>query len=818
MSYIYPVKARNLICFLFVLLLCTFVSNAQSSIRKELFDSEWRFYLGNAVNAEQPDYDDSSWRLLHLPHDWSIEPLKEQIPGETIGPFSKKSPGGSATGQTIGGEGWYRKTFVISPEDTGKRHELYFEGIFNQSEIWINGKKAYYNVYGYTTFRFDITPYCNPAGQENVIAVRVLNEGKNSRWYTGSGIYRHVWMIRTSVSHIDDWGTFITTNQIANKQADLSLMTTVINGEKNEANFDVHIEIISPAGKPVSKVAQSIKVTSGDTLEIPFHFQVKNPKLWSVDTPDLYTSRISLWKGGIRLDEITIPFGIRTISFSVENGFQLNGIKMKLKGGCVHHDNGLLGSASFDRAEERKIEVLKANGYNAVRGSHNPMSESFMSACDRVGMLVIDEAFDQWRGKKNPQDYNLYFDEWSAKDIRNLVLRDRNHPSVIMWSIGNEIRERITEEGKNTAGYLKNEILKYDHTRPVTAGVNKYWNKDRTEMLPLDNAFYHLDIAGYNYMWRFYEEDHKKFPQRIMFGSESVATEASQNWDKVEKHTYVIGDFIWTAMDYLGESGIGNSLEIEPEENVHQFMDWPWFNGWCGDIDLLGIKKPQSYYRDILWRKCSISMAVEVPVAEGKIRKVSFWGWPEEQLSWTFLGMENKLMKVNVYTRAPQVRLYLNHTLIEEKAVNELYIASFEVPYEKGTLKAVEVNNNKEGKSVVLATIGKAAALRLTADKTKLSANGQDLSYVLIELVDKKGNVVYDSQRKIQIVSKGSGSAIIASGTASPNDMHSFRSLTPTLFNGRAMVILRSDYQPGQFELTVTSEGMKPSTIKINSK
>lgn len=807
---------KKLMAFIWILcvLQLTLVANTP---RKELFNQGWRFSLGSQRQAEQPDYDDASWRLIELPHDWSVEPLQEQIPNQTIGPFSKQSPGGAATGQTLGGEGWYRKTFIILPQDAHKRHELYFEGVYNQSEIWVNGKKAYYNAYGYTTFRVDITSLCNPAGQENVIAVRVLNEGKNSRWYTGSGIYRHVWMIRTAPSHVDDWGTFITTNRVTAHRADLSLTTTLVLAEKSKVSFEVHMELFSPTGKSVSASKQRVDVVGRDTLEVPFHLQVEKPKLWSIDTPRLYTFRISLWKDDVRMDEVLIPFGIRTIAFSAEKGFELNGVQMKLKGGCVHHDNGLLGSAAFDRAEERKIEILKRNGYNAVRGSHNPMSESFMSACDRLGMLVIDEAFDQWREKKNPQDYHLFFNQWSAKDIRNLVLRDRNRPSVIMWSIGNEIRERITEDGKETARYLKNEILKYDHTRPVTAGVNKHWDKDRKYMLPLDNAFHHLDIAGYNYMWRFYEEEHTKHPQRVMFGSESVATEASRNWDKVEQLPYVIGDFIWTAMDYLGESGIGNSIEIDPKENVHQFMDWPWFNGWCGDIDLLGVKKPQSYYRDVLWRERNISMAVEVPVAKGKIRKVSFWGWPEEQLSWTFPGMEQQLMKVNVYTRAPKIRLYLNNALVEEKSVSELYKATFEVPYCKGTLKAVEMDYlNREGASTQLTTVGEKVKLRLTADKSHLSANGQDLSFVLIELVDRKGNVVYDSQQQIRITSEGDAACIQASGTASPNDMHSFQSLTPTLFNGRAMVIVRSGHHSGRFKLRVTAEGMPREEIVIN--
>lgn len=805
---------NHFLCLLFLSILS--ILQMKASDRKSLFDRNWRFYQGDMINAESASYDDSAWRTVDLPHDWSIEPLENQEPDKVVGPFSRESVGGFATGQTVGGKGWYRKTFIISPEDAGKRHELYFEGIYNQSEIWVNGQKVYYNVYGYTSFRVDITPYCKPTGQKNTIAVKVINEGKNSRWYTGSGIYRHVWMIRTSPSYIEDWGTYIRTDSLDKTQAFIALSTTVVNGDAEKGEYTVNINLISPKGKVVSTASAPAQMTSGNKCEIPFTMTVKKPQLWSTETPELYTANISLWKNKEKKDELSIPFGIRTLRFSTENGFELNGVQMKLKGGCVHHDNGLLGAAAFDRAEERKIQLLKQNGFNAVRTSHNPMSESFMSACDRLGMLVIDEAFDQWRMKKNPEDYHLYFEEWSGRDIRSLVLRDRNHPSVIMWSIGNEIRERIAESGLKIAEDLKKEILKYDHTRPVTAGVNKYWDKGRKNMISLEKAFRHLDVAGYNYMWRFYEEDHTQYPERIMYSSESVANEASQNWDKVEKLPYVIGDFIWTAIDYLGESGIGNSTEIDPKENVHQFMGWPWFNGWCGDIDLLGVKKAQSYYRDILWRNRKISMAVEVPVSEGKIRKVSFWGWPEESLSWTFPGMENKTMKVNVYTRAPKVKLYLNDSLIGEQETNELYKTFFKVPYQAGKLTAVEVNENGKGDSVTLETTGKPFALKLTADRTKLKAHGQDLSYLLIELVDKKGNIISHHDRKIQISHKGTGK-IIGSGNASPTDMASFGSLQPMLFKGRAMVIVRSGYEPEKMELTVSSEGVQPATITLKT-
>lgn len=799
------------------IVLCLLAGHAFASQRKTLFDNDWRFFRGKAQGAELPLYNDATWRNIDLPHDWSIEWLPNQITDSIVGPFSKASAGGIATGQVVGGEGWYRKTFVIAPEDAEKRHELYFEGIYNQSEIWVNGHKAYFNAYGYTTFRFDITDYCKPAGEVNVIAVKVVNEGKNSRWYTGSGIYRHVWLIRTSKAHINDWGTFIQTRAVEDNVADISVETTV-NNNKPLGNFRIKVAVESAEGITVAEGEQSIRIAQGDHKTLPFALKVKNPQLWSVESPNLYKVRISLWNGEQPEDEYVTHFGIRTLRYSMERGFELNGQPMKLRGGCLHHDNGLLGAAAFDKAEERKILLLKANGYNAVRGSHNPMSESFMDACDRLGMLVVDEAFDQWNGKKNAQDYHLYFKAWSAKDIRNLILRDRNRPSVIMWSIGNEIRERITDEGMKTAAYLKNEIHKYDTTRPVTAGINKQWDRERKNMLSLEKAVHHLDIIGYNYMWRFYGDKHKKYPEKLMFGSESVAGEAQGNWDAVEKYPYVLGDFIWTAMDYLGESGLGNSLEIDPQENVHQFMDWPWFNGWCGDIDLLGIKKPASYYRDVLWRERTISLAVEKPIAEGKIRKVSFWGWREESLSWTFPGMEQKPLRVNVYTRAKKVRLYLNGRVVGEAQPNEQYTASFDVPYEAGTLKAVAINGRKEGESVQLETVGKPVALRLTADCLTLDKGGQDLAYLLIEQVDSLGRVVEHDNRKIEITSSGNAGRIIGSGTACPNDMQSFQSLNPTLFKGRAMVVVRSGRTTGELQIRVKGEGVKADAITISTR
>ncbi|WP_407425542.1 glycoside hydrolase family 2 protein [Arcticibacter sp.] len=799
--------------FFLTLMMLSLSAFTYADDRKQLFNRGWKFYLGAAEEAKSFEFDDHQWRSVDLPHDWSIEPIKNQVPGKTIGPFSKESPGGAATGQTLGGEGWYRKTFTIGSADAGKRHELYFEGIYNQSEIWINGKKAGENMYGYSTFRFDITAYCNAPGEKNVIAIKVVNKGKNSRWYAGSGIYRHVYLIKTGQSHIDDWLSSVQTTSILKDEARLSIATTVIQS-KGDKDLMIDAVLTSPEGKVVGKEQRSVPSAANDTAALAFDFMVSNPKLWNVTTPSLYSLKLTLSnKKGVQ-DIVTLPFGIRTIAFSVDKGFQINGETLNLKGGCIHHDNGLLGAAAYDRAEERKIELLKANGFIAIR-SHNPMSESFMQACDRLGMLVINEAFDQWERKKNPDDYHQYFKEWSAKDIRSLVLRDRNKPSVIMWSIGNEIYERLTERGMEIAAYLRKEVLKYDTTRAITAGVNNQWDKERKNRVPIDNAFRSLDVAGYNYMWSVYERDHVRFPDRIMLGTESVATEAAANWDKVERLPYVIGDFIWTAMDYLGESGLGSSIEVDPTENTHFFQDWPWYNAWCGDIDLLGIKKPQSYYRDIVWKQRNITMAVELPAQPGKIRKVSFWGWPQESLEWNFPEQIGKEVSVNVYSRAPIVKLFLNGKFLAEQKTDSVYKATFKTPYHPGTLKAVEYIDGVAGDSIALTTPGEKRMLRLSADLNKLPANGQSLSHVLIELVDQHGRVVLESGRMIDISLSGKAGKIVASGNAAPNDMESFNSLQPKLFNGRAIVILRSGYENGSVSLKVRSKGLKSRSLKI---
>lgn len=790
--------------------------DSYASGRKTCMDEGWKFYRGCVSNAEQPFFDDAGWRVINLPHDWSVEPLPLQRDGLTVGPFSRLSVGGSDIGQTVGGEGWYRKKFVIQPEDADKVHTLYFEGAYNQAEVWINGRKACFNPYGYIPFKINLNEYCKVPGEVNTIAVKVINEGQNSRWYAGSGIYRHVWLIKTDKVHLDEWDTFVDASKVQGRKAEVKLHTVVHNADMKEEDVELLVSLVSPQGKEVCSSAKLIKMDGNDETAVSLSFLIDKPSLWSVETPNLYAASITVKSGNEVSDAIRIPFGIRTLEFSAGEGFLLNGKPLKLYGGCLHHDNGLLGAVAIDRAEERKVELMKANGYNAVRCSHNLPSEHFLHTCDRLGLLVIDEVFDQWQQPKRPEDYHRYFDEWGEHDMSVMIRRDRNHPSIILWSIGNEIAERADSIGVEIARKLAGLVKGLDDTRPITAAINSFWDRGHfTWEKDSERAFRYLDVSGYNYLWGEYEKDHEKFPDRVMYGSESVPKDAAQNWNLIDRHPYLVGDFVWTAIDYLGEAGLGHTLELAPGEGGTHLMGWPWYNAWCGDIDLCGDKKPQSYYRDVLWRQREISMAVQPPVAPGKREDVSVWGWKNELLSWNWQGREGQAMTVNVYSRAPKVKLYLNGKPVGEKEVNpDTYTASFEVPYEPGQLKAVNLMKKKETASAVLTTAGAPACIRLTADRLRIKADRNDLAYVKIEVLDKDGLPVPDSVLPLKIGFSGKGS-VIASGNGSMNDMESFRSLTPKTFRGKAIAIVQPTGEEGTVRLTVSAEGLPEASVEI---
>jgi len=776
----------------------------------QLFDDGWHFFRGGAQGAENPKFDDSKWRKIDLPHDWSIEDL----PG-TKSPFSQTAISQVSGGFTTGGTGRYRKQFTIPADQKGKRIIIQFDGVYMNATVFVNGHNIGQHPYGYTSFWYDLTDYINFGGN-NVIAVEVKNEGQNSRWYSGSGIYRHVWLITEEPVHIAQWGSYITTPEVSPASAKVHVRTMVLNEGSTDARVQLVCMIYDKDGNQLADDIKKDTIKAGGPYLFDQTITVDNPQLWSCESPVLYKVKYELRFNGRIGERTTADFGIRKISFDVNNGFMLNGKTIKLKGGCFHNDNGPLGSKAYDRAEERKVELLKASGYNAIRCSHNPPSSAFLDACDRLGMLVMDEAFDCWRYGKNAYDYHLYFDQWWQKDVESMVTRDRNHPSVIMWSIGNEIPERATPEGVNTAKTLVAYIKSLDNTRPVTSAVNDL-KPDK------DPYFSTLDVGGYNYAVGgdsgrkdVYGEDHARAPDRIMVGTESYPLEAFGSWMAVEDHPYVIGDFVWTAWDYIGEASIG-WLGYWQESSFY-----PWNLAYCGDIDICGWKRPQSYYRDALWKPDQLSIFVTPPkpsfATNPHIESWSKWNWLDAVADWNWNGYENKPVAVNIYSSCAEVELFLNGKSLGKKETNRStkFIATWDVPYKPGKLEAIGYDGGKQVNQAVLNTASAPVSIKLTADNTSLKANNQDLSYITVELRDKHG--ILNPRAENLLHFKINGAATIAGvGNANPRSLESFQLLQRKAWRGTCLVILKTTGKPGIITLTVSADGIPAKTITLQS-
>ncbi|MFT3751633.1 MAG: glycoside hydrolase family 2 TIM barrel-domain containing protein [Paludibacter sp.] len=770
--------------------------------RKQSFDFNWKFNLGDTPEAIAASYNDAHWRSLHLPHDWSIE-----------GKIELNNPTKGAGGYFPAGIGWYRKNFEVPTNWKGKRVSIYFEGVYMNSEVFINGKSVGIHPYGYTSFNYDLTPFLL-FGKQNTIAVRVDNSQQiNCRWYSGSGIYRHVWLNVTHPVHLAHWGTDITTPDVSAEKATVQIKTVL----KNETDQLQQITLETKLSSKKSEgFAQTIEMQPNSEKEITQNITVNNPKLWTPETPALYTAKTIIRQGNTVVDAMENPFGIRSLKFSAEKGFELNGKTIKINGGCVHHDNGCLGAAAYDRAEERRVKLLKSAGFNTVRTSHNPPSEAFLNACDRLGLLVVDEAFDGWRTEKNPYDYASIFDKWAKSDIQSMVLRDRNHPSVIMWSIGNEIIERTEPQAVETAKLLSAYVKEIDATRPVTSAMTT-WNQGWSVFDPLMAAH---DVCGYNYTLHESEKDHQRVPSRIILQTESYPREAFKNWNAVQTQPYVIGDIVWTALDYLGESGIGRWYypgEPKGEHWEHDFF--PWHGGYCGDVDLLGGRKPISHYRNLLWNNTEkLYLAVKEPNPDGGAIKETMWSvWPTWE-SWTWPGNEGKLLEVEVYSKYPAVRLYLNDKLIGEKptAQRQEFKALFLVPYAEGILKAVGVTGTKEVESKILKTAGQASKIRLKAEQKQLKANGQDVSFVIVELTDSNGNLQPNAENQLRFKVEGEGT-IAGVDNARLNDPDAYVSNTRKAWKGRAMVVIKSTLNAGTVKLTVESDGLATAVTNIKA-
>lgn len=609
-------------------------------------------------------------------------------------------------------------------------------------------------------------------------------------------------------------GTYITTPLVNASSATVEVKTKVVNESMQTAVVRIVNRVVNASGAELAKAELQQAIKAKDTLEFKQNIPLNNPRLWSLESPFQYRAITEVYADGKLSASEENHFGIRTISFDVANGFQLNGKTVKLKGGCFHNDNGPLGSKAYDRAEVRKVELLRASGYNAIRCSHNPPSTAFLDACDSLGMLVIDENFDMWNYGKNPYDYHLYFKDWWQRDMESMLLRDRNHPSVILWSIGNEIPERGNDEGVQTAKMLTAFVKSFDSTRAVTSAVNGL-SPDK------DPYFDLLDVSGYNYAIGgdhknadLYESDHKRKPERIIFCSESYPLEAFGSWMAVEDHPYVLGDFVWTAFDYIGEASIG-WLGYWQSGNFY-----PWNLAFCGDIDICGWKRPQSYYRDALWKKDELSLFVKPPQpsypANPNHQDWSKWNWLDHVPEWNWAGNEGKPLQITAYSSCEAAELFLNGKSLGKKQTNRSteFMATWSVPYHAGELKAVGYSGNKQVNVSVLHSASQPVKIKLTADKSAIKADNQDLSYITAELADSDGLINPGAEDLIQFSVEGGGT-IVGVGNANPVSTESYQQPQRKAWKGKCLVIVKAGKSPGKITLKARANGLASSEIDI---
>ena len=754
---------------------------AKADTRRVLFDAGWQFTQnGKTVTVD-------------LPHDWDIY----------AGPDAKSGATGTGGGWYPGGKGEYRKMFK-TPD--GEVVRLHFEGVYQKAEVFINGQKAGQHAYGYTPFTIDITPYLHQ-DKPNEVLVKVDNsEQPNCRWYSGSGIYRHVWLITSPALHIAENGVYISTPMVNDDEATVQVEVTVENASDVERSATV---MVGAESMPVTVPA---KGSETDTLT----FNIRNPRLWSPDTPILYEVRAMLKEQGKMVDSQLTRFGVRHIYCDSRYGFQLNYMPLLINGACVHHDDGILGAMAFDAAEIRKVRLMKDAGFNLIRTSHNPPSRAFLDACDSIGILVIDEAFDGWRQAKTPYDYSTLIDSCYREDIHAMVRRDRNHPSVICWSIGNEVMERKDIRVVTTARKMKDAIKDYCCERPVTEALCS-WDSDWEIYDPHAEV---LDIAGYNYMLHKHASDHERDPLRVILQTESFPRDAWRNWQTVEDYSYVIGDIVWTGLDYLGESGIGRYYYDgdTPGEHYVEGGQPEWHGAYCGDVDITGWRKPISHYRELLWNRDTapaLYMAVKEPDGYyGTIRETAWSVWPTWE-SWTWNGWEGKPVEVEVYTSLPSVRLYLNDRLVGEQQSAECK-AVFTLPYQPGILRAEGVTEEGQPVSVSLSTAGEPCQIRLTADKSTFLADGQDLIYVTVEILDRNGLVCPDAAIPLTATVKGAGS-LLSFASADLKDTSVYTDAHCTTWKGRALLAVRSSAKSGTVSLTVKGDGLSQSQLTLNA-
>ncbi|GAB4129798.1 MAG: glycoside hydrolase family 2 TIM barrel-domain containing protein [Roseiflexaceae bacterium] len=788
-------------------------------MKRELFDTGWEYiegrpFFGLMTGPMQP---------VVLPHDASI--------GK---PRSPDSPAGGGGAYAWNGVITYRKRFVAPPEWQDQVVQLEFEGVMMHAEVVINGHYIAAHPYGYTSFVVNLEPYLKCGGENEVLVIANNAAQPNSRWY------RHVWLLLAPPTHIPAWGVFVSTPVVSPEQSTIAICTEVTNTSTRSTHGLVRSSISDAAGQMVAHAEIAVVANAQATVSARQQIQLHAAQLWSPETPWLYTLHSELVIDGVVVDRSDTTFGIRSILIDPINGLRLNGQPIKLKGGCVHHDHGLLGAASYDRAEERKIELMKSAGFNALRSAHNPPAPALLDACDRLGMLVINESFDIWRVGKNINDYHLHFEAWWQRDTESMVRRDRNHPAVIMWSIGNEIVECAGTSDGDTWSWRQAELVRsLDPTRPVTQGMRILFEEFFLQMAQSDQAISldtmgipaaptaehdswgtrterfiaPLDVVGYNYLTERYQYDRSRFPERVICGTETWPRFAFESWQATLESPHVIGDFVWTALDYLGESGIGQVVVDQPMRDFQ--AAYPYHLANCGDFDICGWKRPQSYYRDILWGVRSTPfIAVLPPEYIGRTIRYSPWGWEPVIASWSFAQQEGAHVRVDVYSADQEVALFLNGQEIGRKAPQRL-IASFDLAYTPGTLEAIGYRDGQISGRTTLSSCAAPVALRITPDRSALQGSS-DLSYLAIEVVDHNGAVVHAANPLITIACHGDGE-VIAIGSANPRSEELYIGSQRHAYEGRLMAVVRSNGSTGSIQVHIEAAGLAPASITLTT-
>lgn len=799
---------KKLIYILFAFF--SFISCRQSQIEPiHSFDKEWKFFLGNDSLAAFQGFDDSSWRILNLPHDWSIE-----------GEFGENEPATPDGGALPTGIGWYRKSFQIENYSVDKKYYIDFDGVFCNSEVWINNHYLGKRPNGYISFRYDLSPYLKADGSENLLAVKVDNSAQPaSRFYTGSGIYRHVWLVAKNKIHIDYCGTFVTTPQIDSLAAQVNLEIKIRNEAQTGKKLSIQTLIIDPSGNTVAGAKQACILTDS-IMGQSQQFIIDNPKLWSVETPHLYKAVSTLSVDGHLIDSYETPFGIRSFAFNPKTGFSLNGKSMKIYGVNQHHDLGALGAAVNIRAMERQLEILKKMGCNAIRLAHNPHAPELLDLCDRMGFLVIGEAFDEWKRTKVKMGYHLYWDEWHVRDLQDQVLRDRNHPSIIAWSIGNEIPEQFDSTGIALGKELSDIVKSLDTTRLVTCAL--------TENVPEKNFIYQsggLGLLGFNYKHRAYTDFPNRFPGENFLPSENMSALSTrghydlpsdsmrvwppaynapfkgnddltasaydnaytywgatheETWNTIKSNDFIPGMFIWAGFDYLGEP---------------LPYPYPARSTYLGIIDLCGFPKDMYYLYQSEWNDKTM------------LHLFPHWNWKEGQTVdvWVY------------YNNADEVELFMNG---ESQGVCAKEAGKFHtmwrLKFVPGTIRAV---SRKDGQTVMdkeIHTAGAPARVELSSDRTEIHADGSDLSFITVRILDEAGNMVPDASNLVNFSVTGNGT-IAGVDNGYQASLEPFKASCRKAFNGMCLLIVQSTEQSGKINIIASSEGLKSAEMQIQT-